>query len=117
MICKELLSYSGKYAAHPNRKVLASDIAPAIINDVLFFQKGMRMDIKPGSFPKLIKYVRSQLNLTQEELAHELGVSFSTINRWENDQTKPMKIALKQFIIYCEQQAEQKKLDLDGFSL
>ena len=73
------------------------------------------MIIQPDSFPELIKHVRSQLNLTQEELAHELGVSFSTVNRWENGQTKPIKIALKQFTNYCEQQIEQGKLDLEGF--
>ena len=73
------------------------------------------MTIQPDSFPELIKYVRSQLKLTQEELAHELGVSFSTINRWENSQTKPLKIALKQFTNYCEQQLEQGKLDLKEF--
>lgn len=73
------------------------------------------MIIQPDSFPELIKHVRSQLKLTQEELAHELGVSFSTVNRWENGQTKPIKIALKQFINYCEQQIELGKLDLKGF--
>jgi putative transcriptional regulator len=75
------------------------------------------MNIQPNSLAVVIKQVRRQLNLTQEELAHELGVSFSTINRWENGQTKPIKIALKQFTNYCEQQEEQGKLDLKDFLL
>ncbi|MBW2037351.1 MAG: helix-turn-helix transcriptional regulator, partial [Deltaproteobacteria bacterium] len=35
-------------------------------------------------FPDLVKEVRRQLGISQEALAHELGVSFATINRWEN---------------------------------
>jgi len=38
-----------------------------------------------------IKQTRKKLNLTQESLAQKLGVSFSTINRWESGQTKPKK--------------------------
>lgn len=33
------------------------------------------------TFPELVKEVRRQLGISQEELAHELGVSFATINR------------------------------------
>ena len=34
-------------------------------------------------FQEKLFYVRAKLNLTQTELTRELGVSFSTINRWE----------------------------------
>lgn len=34
-------------------------------------------------FADKIKFVRSELELSQEELAHKIGVSFATINRWE----------------------------------
>lgn len=37
----------------------------------------------------LIKELRSKLNLTQEELAAKLGVSFATVNRWENEKIIP----------------------------
>ena len=43
----------------------------------------------------LIKKLREQLNLTQEEFAAELGVVFSTVNRWEKGHAKPSPIALK----------------------
>ena len=43
----------------------------------------------------LIKKLRERLNLTQEEFAAELGVVFSTVNRWEKGHTKPSPIALK----------------------
>ncbi len=41
--------------------------------------------------PKHLKSIRQQLGLSQEELAQKLGVSFTSVNRWENGQTKPSK--------------------------
>ncbi|MEP0923445.1 helix-turn-helix transcriptional regulator [Leptolyngbya sp. ST-U4] len=43
----------------------------------------------------LVLELRQQLGLTQEELAARLGVSFPTINRWENGRNKPSRIAVK----------------------
>lgn len=40
-----------------------------------------------------LKKVRRKLNLTQEGLAHKLGVSFTSVNRWENKQTQPSPLA------------------------
>lgn len=37
------------------------------------------------NIPELIKYLRSQLNLTQEQFAQKNGVTYSTINHWENE--------------------------------
>lgn len=42
-----------------------------------------------------IKEIREKLGLTQEALAHLLGVSFQTINRWERGLFKPSKLALE----------------------
>lgn len=36
-----------------------------------------------------IKEIREVLLLSQEELARELGMSFATINRWENGHHEP----------------------------
>lgn len=49
----------------------------------------------------IVKNVREQLNITQEQLAHELGISFSTINRWENGHTSPSKLAKVRLIGFC----------------
>lgn len=40
-----------------------------------------------------IKGLRIRLGLTQDELAHRLGVSWSTIARWEAGKGKPSKLA------------------------
>ena len=38
-----------------------------------------------------ILIIRAKLNLSQEQLAKQLNVSFSTINRWENKKNIPNK--------------------------
>lgn len=41
------------------------------------------------TFADKVKKVRISLYLTQAQLAKELGVSFATINRWENGHGEP----------------------------
>lgn len=48
-----------------------------------------------SDLPNLLRTVRSQLELTQEELAARLGVSFATVNRWEGGASKPQKSAME----------------------
>src|SRR5574341_2355681 len=43
-----------------------------------------------------IKRLRGGLGLTQQALAQRLGVSFATVNRWENGQTKPSQLSWNQ---------------------
>src|SRR5580692_7145163 len=40
-----------------------------------------------------LRSIRAKLNLTQEQLAERLGVSFATVNRWEGGSTVPQKAA------------------------
>ena len=42
-----------------------------------------------------IRQLRQNLNMTQENFAHEIGVTFATVNRWENGRTTPNKVAQK----------------------
>lgn len=39
--------------------------------------------------PQKIRALREHLHLTQEVFARILGVSFATVNRWENGKTEP----------------------------
>jgi DNA-binding XRE family transcriptional regulator len=70
----------------------------------------------PETFPELVREVRRQLEISQEELAHKLGVSFATINRWENGKTTPFKLARGQFDAFCKKMADQGKLHLGDSS-
>ena len=63
-----------------------------------------------GDFSEQIKAVRKELHLSQEELAQALGVSFATVNRWENGKTAPSKLAQRQFEQFCNKKKEQGKL-------
>jgi transcriptional regulator with XRE-family HTH domain len=52
-------------------------------------------------FSQRVRRVRLQIGMSQEQLAAELGVSFATVNRWENGHTNPSHLALKQFEQLC----------------
>ena len=43
---------------------------------------------------KMIKELRVTLGLTQEQLAAKIGVTYSTINRWENGKSTPSPLAM-----------------------
>ena len=40
-----------------------------------------------------LKKLRQLRGWSQEDLARTLGVSFATVNRWENGKTKPSRLA------------------------
>lgn len=49
-----------------------------------------------------IKKIRQKCFLSQEALGRELGVSFSSINRWESGKTKPNISTMKKIKEFCE---------------
>ena len=42
-----------------------------------------------------INALRRRLKMTQEEFAHAIGVTVSTVNRWENGHIEPSRLARK----------------------
>lgn len=56
------------------------------------------------NFPLLVKTVRKELNLSQEQLAHKLNISFSTVNRWETEKTNPLPVVKERFFNFCHQE-------------
>lgn len=54
------------------------------------------------TFGERVKTVRKKLGLTQKELAVALGVSFATVNRWENGQVNPSALAQRAFKEFCD---------------
>lgn len=63
-------------------------------------------------YPALVKEIRRQLAISQEDLARELGVSYATVNRWENGQAKPSRLARAQLEVFCDRMQEAGMLDL-----
>ena len=47
----------------------------------------------PTGFGQRIRRLRGRLGLTQTQLADLLGVSFASVNRWENGQSRPSALA------------------------
>ena len=54
------------------------------------------------SFSEDIKNLRLNALLTQDEFAKLLGVSYTTVNRWENGKSTPGMKALKLIAQYCK---------------
>lgn len=54
------------------------------------------------SFADQVKQLRIKLACSQEELARELGVSFATVNRWENGHREPLPMARRAFEALCQ---------------
>lgn len=64
------------------------------------------------TFADKVKHVRMKLYLSQELLAKEIGISFSTVNRWENGHGKPNLVMEAKFNDFCEKNGivfEEKK--------
>jgi putative transcriptional regulator len=51
--------------------------------------------MKQPEVGRLIRSLRHELNLTQQQLSVELGVVTPTVNRWENGHSQPSPMALK----------------------
>ncbi len=48
-----------------------------------------------ADIPRLVRELRKRTGLTQEKFAAKLGVTFPTINRWENGRAKPSPLAMQ----------------------
>jgi putative transcriptional regulator len=47
------------------------------------------------NIPRFVRELRKRTGLTQEKFAAKLGVTFPTINRWENGRAKPSPLAMQ----------------------
>ena len=54
------------------------------------------------SFAEETKRIRLKTFLTQEDLANELGVAFTTVNRWETGKANLGIKAMKMIDSYCK---------------
>ena len=56
------------------------------------------------NFAEMIKFVRRKSLLSQADFAQAVGVSFSTVNRWENGKAIPQLCKLKRISDFCIEQ-------------
>ena len=50
---------------------------------------------RQADIPRLVRELRERTGLTQEKFAAKLGVTFPTINRWENGRARPSPLAMQ----------------------
>ena len=51
---------------------------------------------KDDELADTIRSLRAKFGLTQEQFAAKVGVTWSTVNRWENGRGKPSPLAMRQ---------------------
>jgi transcriptional regulator with XRE-family HTH domain len=48
--------------------------------------------------PALVRELRQRLDLTQEQFAQRVGVTYSTVNHWENGKRVPLPFLMKRLV-------------------
>ena len=69
---------------------------PYLLRHYYRIESGLYQGTRMKAFNGKIKEIRGRLGWSQEELAHEVGVSLSTVQRWEQLGTKPSRLALRE---------------------
>lgn len=59
--------------------------------------------------PKLVKGLRKQLDLTQEQFAQRVGVTFSTVNHWENGKRTPQPFLKRRLLELRDEVSGRKR--------
>lgn len=65
----------------------------------------------------LVRELRYTLQLSQEKFADKLGMTFATINRWENGHATPSPLALKQIDTLLSELGERGEVLRAKYSL
>jgi putative transcriptional regulator len=55
---------------------------------------------------RLVKDLRGRMKLTQEQFAQKVGVTYSTVNHWENGKRMPQPFLVKRLL--------ELKQEIDG---
>jgi len=63
--------------------------------------------MKNEGIPALIRELRRRLDLTQEQFAQKVGVTYSTVNHWENGKRSPQPFLMRRLLELKEELDEQ----------
>ena len=69
----------------------------------------IKLKVNTMGFQDQVKFVRMHLQLSQEELARQMGISFATVSRWERESRKPQLALLGKFYSFCQ----RKGIEID----
>ena len=59
---------------------------------------------------ELLKQIRTELNMSQNELAQAICVTSTTVSRWENNKSTPNNMARTVLADYCKKQGISENL-------
>ncbi|MDR1766519.1 MAG: helix-turn-helix transcriptional regulator [Lachnospiraceae bacterium] len=62
------------------------------------------------SIVDILKRIRNELKLSQEQLARDIDVSHATLNRWENGHNAPSRLAKKELARYCKKKGVSEEI-------
>ena len=65
--------------------------------------------IKQPEVGQIIRDLRLAFGLTQEQFAATLGVTYTTINRWENGRSKPSPLAMEKIEAQLHEMGDRGK--------
>lgn len=69
--------------------------------------EGKPRRMQQPAIAQLVRELRHTMQLSQEKFADKLGMTFATINRWENGHATPSPLALKQIYTLLNQLGDQ----------
>lgn len=61
----------------------------------------VKLDIHHTAFAEQVRFVRMFLQLSQTDLAQQIGISYATVSRWERENRKPQLAMLGKFYSFC----------------
>lgn len=70
------------------------------------------MPSKERDYSTLVRLILDQLDISQEDLARELGVSLASVNRWKHAQATPSKLAKAQLEAFCDRKVQEGSLNI-----
>jgi DNA-binding transcriptional regulator YiaG len=74
----------------------------------ILFDKGYSGNYNLIMEPEKIIEMRKSLGLSQESFAHRVGVSWVTVNRWENGYQKPSPLAVEKILRVQSEEMRRK---------
>ncbi len=75
-----------------------------------------KLAIRQPEVGNLIRELRQEIGLTQEQFAAILGFTFPTVNRWENGRNQPSPVAMKQIEKMLQEMGDRGKELLAKYS-
>jgi putative transcriptional regulator len=86
-------AYAQLSAQGEDEGIVAPDLLIRQLGSVELQQLSWRSTLMFDQMSESVRNLRRELKMTQEEFAHELGITVGTVNRWENGRFRPSKLA------------------------